>query len=234
MTAASSDSVTEQDKVIKSFASDCCLRLNTSKFKAVKISPYSHETAVIQIGDSTISTSKTSKCRGVWWNSNLSAQHSITVNVNKARKAFFALGRLGAFQGDLNPLSSCSIFKTCIIPVLLYGSETWLLDSTSLNTLERFQHEIRCRILRVPKFYSKSAVRIGLRWPTVTTRVLIRKLNFLSKLLSGIEDTISHRDFTSLAMENVFDISLVQQCQMLEVPVYSPVVSLIPITHQIL
>ena len=147
-TAASSDSVTEQ--VITSFASDSCLRLNTSKFETVKISPYSHETAVIQIGDSTISTSKTSKCLGVWWNSNLSAQHSITENVNKARKAFFALGRLGAFQGDLNPLSSCSIFETCIIPVLLYGSETWLLDSTSLNTLESFQHEIGCRMLHVP------------------------------------------------------------------------------------
>ena len=49
-TAASSDSVTEQDK---SFTSDSCLRLNTSKFEAVKISPYTHETAVIQIGDST-------------------------------------------------------------------------------------------------------------------------------------------------------------------------------------
>ena len=215
MTATSSDSVTKQDKVIKSFASDSCLRLSTSKFEAVKISPYSHETAVIQIGDSTIFTSKTSKCLGVWWNSNLSAQHSVTENVNKARKAFFALGRLGAFQDDLNPLSSSSIFETCIIPVLLYGSETWLLDSTSLNTLESFQHKIRCRILRVPKFYSKSAVHIGLHWPTVATHVLIRKLNFLSKLLSGTEDTISHRVFTSLAMENVFDISLVQQCQIL-------------------
>ena len=48
------------------------------------------------------------------------------------------------------------------------------------------------------------------------TCVLIRKLNFLNKLLSGTEDTISRRVFTSLAMENVFDISLVQQCQMLE------------------
>ena len=87
---------------------------------------------------------------------------------------------------------------------------------TSLNTLESFQHEIGCRILRVPKFYSKSAVRIGLHWPSVATRVLIRKLGFLSKLLSGTEDTISRRVFTSLAMENVFDISLVQQCQILE------------------
>ena len=174
-TSASSESVSEQDKVIKSFTSDSCLRLNTSKFEAVKISPYSHETAVVQIGDSSISTSKTSKCLGVWWNSNLSAQHSVTENVNKAMKAFFALGRLGAFQSDLNPLSSCSIFETCTIPVLLYGSETWLLDSTSLNTLESFQHEIGCRILRVPKFYSKSAVHIGLHWPSVATRVLIGK-----------------------------------------------------------
>ena len=78
MTAASSDSVTEQDKVIKSFASDSCLRLNTSKFEAVKISPYSHETAVIQIGDSTISTSKTSKCLGVWWNSNTPSLKMLT------------------------------------------------------------------------------------------------------------------------------------------------------------
>ena len=87
---------------------------------------------------------------------------------------------------------------------------------TSLNTLESFQHEIGCRILRLPEFYSKSAVRIALHWPSVATCVLIRKLGFLSKLLSMTEDTISHGVFTSLAMENVFGISLVQQCQMLE------------------
>ena len=137
-------------------------------------------------------------------------------NISKARRAFFALGRLGAFQGDLNPLSSCSIFETCIIPALLYGSETWLLDSSSLKALESFQHEIGCRILRVPKFYSKAAVRIGLHWPTVSSRILIRKLSFLSKLLAGSRDTISHRVFTSLAMEDIFETSIVQQCRMLE------------------
>ena len=215
-TAASSDSVSSQDKVIKSFTTESCLRLNTSKFEAVKISPHHHETAVVQIGDSSISTSDSAKCLGVWWNSCLSAQHSVSDNVNKARRAYFALGRLGAFQGYLNPLSSCSIFETCIVPILLYGSETWLLDSTSLNALESFQHEIGCRILRVPRRYSKSAVRIGLHWPSVATRVLIRKLSFLSKLLSDTMDTISRRIFTSLAMENVFETSIVQQCKMLE------------------
>ena len=109
---------------------------------------------------------------------------TVSDNINKARRAFFALGRLGAFQGDLNPLSSCSIFETCITPILLYSSETWLLDSTSLDALESFQHDIGCCILRVPKFYSKLAVRIALHWPKAATRILIRKLGFLSKLLS--------------------------------------------------
>ena len=82
--------------------------------------------------------------------------------------------------------------------------------------MESFQHEIGCRILRVPKFYSRLAVRIGLHWPAVSTRILIRKLGFLSKLLSSSKDTISSRVFTSLAIEDVFETSIVQQCRMLE------------------
>ena len=47
--------------------------------------------------------------------------------IQKARAAFFANGQLGAFHGFLNPLSSRSIVECCILPVLLYGSETWVL-----------------------------------------------------------------------------------------------------------
>ena len=72
-TAASSDSISRQDEVINSFASDACLKLNTTKFEVVKISPYSRDMAFVQIGNSNISTSSASKCLGVWWNSNLSA-----------------------------------------------------------------------------------------------------------------------------------------------------------------
>ena len=117
-TAASSDAISKQDAVINSFASVSCLKLNTTKFEVVKISPYTHETAVVPIGNSNI-TSNAAKCLRVWWNSSLSAKHSVNENINKARRAFFTLFSLGAFQGDLNPLSSCSIFKTCIIPTLL-------------------------------------------------------------------------------------------------------------------
>lgn len=98
----------------------------------------------------------------------------------------------------------------------MYGCETWILDSSCLKVLESFQCEIGRRILRLPKFYSNNAIRIGLHWPTVSTRILLRKLSFLAKLLSSKNDSISTRVFNSLAIDDVYDSSIVQQCRMLE------------------
>ena len=137
-TAPSAEGLSQQNAVINQFARDSRLRLNTIKTEVIKISPFSQHETVVQLENHTMPTSNAAKCLGVWWNSSLSAKHSVCENIPKARRAFFALGRLGAFQGDLNPLSSCSIFETCIIPTLLYGCETWLLDSTSLSALESF------------------------------------------------------------------------------------------------
>ena len=49
------------------------------------------------------------------------------------------MGSLG-----LNPLSS---IEACIIPVLMYGSESWILNSSLLATLKSFQSEIGKRTL---------------------------------------------------------------------------------------
>lgn len=99
----------------------------------------------------------------------------------------------------------------------MYGCETWLLDSGCLQKLEKFQHELGRRILRLPKFYSGDAVRIGLHWPSMATRILTRKLLFLSKLLSTQHaKAIISRVFTSLAIDNIYDTSIIQQCRMLE------------------
>ena len=108
------------------------------------------------------------------------------------------------------------MYESCILPILLYGCETWLLDTTSLKALEDFQCEIGKRILCLPKFHSKNVVRIALHWPSMATRILIRKLTFLAKLLSNTKDIISGRIFTSLAVVDVYNVSIVQQCRMLE------------------
>ena len=214
--APSIESTASQANIIKKFTVDTCLKLNASKLEIVRIATQSQESKSLKINDVSVCTSSCAKCLGVWWQHDLSAKRSVTENINKARRSFFALGSLGAFQGDLNPLSSSSIFETCVIPTLLYGCETWILDSGCLKTLESFQCEIGRRILRLPKFYSNNAIRIGLHWPTVSTRILLRKLSFLAKLLCSKNDSISTRIFNSLAIDDVYDSSIVHQCRMLE------------------
>ena len=147
---------------------------------------------------------------GVWWQYNLSASRAVHENISKARKAFFAFGNISVFHGSLNPLSGRSIFETCIVPILLYSCETWI------KMLECFQCEIGRRILHLPKHHSNKVVRLGLQWPSVATHILIHKLNFLAKLLANTDDIISSRIFTSLAIVDVYNVGILQQCQMLE------------------
>ena len=49
-----------------------------------------------------------------------------------------------------------------------------------------------------------------------STRIMLRKLSFLAKLLCSKNDSISTRVFNSLAIDDVYDSSIVQQCGMLE------------------
>ena len=48
----------------------------------------------------------------------------VTIDRMPMRYAFFARGK-----GKLNPLSAKSIIECCIMPILSYGSESWILNS---------------------------------------------------------------------------------------------------------
>ena len=44
-------------------------------------------------------------------------------------------GALGAFQGDLSLLSTRSVIETCVVQVLLYGCENWILSDVLIDQL---------------------------------------------------------------------------------------------------
>ena len=143
------------------------------------------------------------------------------MNISKARKAFFVSGSIGAFQGHLNPLSSRCIYMTCVLPVLLYGSENWVLSDELLSDLESFQAWVGKRILGVQKCLANDLVTIALNLPPVKSQILIRKLHFLSTLLSGNRCesgnlSLGPTVFNHLAMDNVYNITLVRQYMYLE------------------
>ena len=161
--ATTKQTIAKQNEIITNFTNSSCLKLNAQKLEVVKVGQKPTTSQSLEIGGHTVPLSESVKCLGVWWQYNLSASRAVAENISKARKAFFAVGDLGAFQGKLNPLSSSSIFITCILPILLYGCETWILDSSTIARLERFQNEIGRRILQLPKHFSGTTVRLALQ-----------------------------------------------------------------------
>jgi len=98
---------------------------------------------------------------------------------------------------------------------MLYGCESWILSESHLALLESCQAEIDKRTLGLSKYHSNANTLIGLHWPSVTSTILIRKLGFLAKLLKG-EEKLSAQVLRTLACEDIYNISLIQQCHTLE------------------
>ena len=76
--------------------------------------------------------------------------------------------------------------------------------------------EIGRRILKLPSFFSNLTVRICLGWPSMTSRILVRKLQFLAKLLQPGTRSIASYIFTAAAITDPWNMSIIQECRMLE------------------
>ena len=108
------------------------------------------------------------------------------------------------------PLSSHSIVESYILPVLLYGSENWVLNHSL--SLESFQAELGRHVLKLPKFSSNTAPLLVLNWPTMCGRVLCNKLLFLIRVCRGKSTSLSTQVFRSVAVSDVTSMSIVKQC----------------------
>ena len=101
---------------------------------------------------------------------NLSAVQMVEYNCSKARRAFFAYGGIGGFQGDLSPMASRSIINTCVLPVPLYGS--WRLMETSLVRLDSLVGELCKWVLKLPKWFCNTPAQIAMGMPSMYSNVL--------------------------------------------------------------
>ena len=167
------------------------------------------------IGDSTISSSRSATCLGVAWSHDLSPSVSISNNLAKARRAFFAQQANGIAYGKQKPLTSQELYSVCVLPVCLYGSESWLLTEPMLEKLEKFQGDLGKKILNIPKHHSNLIPLVTLRWPTMRLRILQRKLAFLRRTLYPRKIAIYVSVFESLREKGTEPL-LIQQCKFLE------------------
>ncbi len=119
--ATSEESLQSEVALVKAFAEENLLRLNVSKCEIVLFSQNCNiDPPVCKVEGTVLPAGDVGKCLGYWWKGDLSA-------IKKARRAFFHYGSIGAFQGDICPVSSSSILESCVMPVLLYGCENWII-----------------------------------------------------------------------------------------------------------
>ena len=126
--ATSEDSLQRQVGLVKAFAEENLLQLNVSKCEIVLFSQNRNIVPpVCEVEGTVMPAGDVGKCLGYWWKGDVFATKSMDENIKKARHSFFHYGSIGAFQGDICPLSSRSILESCVIPVLLYGYENWIM-----------------------------------------------------------------------------------------------------------
>ena len=213
--SSSQATLQEQVNTVSKFALENGLTLNPTKCEAVLVSPTkpSELTPIAILGDKVLTPHLTARCLGYWWSWDLSATRAVDEAIKKARRAFFAFGAIGTFHGQLNPISARSIYEVCVLPVLLFGCENWILSDSTLHLLESFQGEIGRRILRLSKHHSTLSTRLALKLPSVTVRVFIRKLSLLSKVSKKEGETIGCHIFSE---SNQDSLRLVQECRAME------------------
>ena len=88
------------------------------------------------------------------------------------------LSALMSISGNLSPLSGWSVVEVCVVPVLMYGLENWILNEPTTALLESLPPKIGKRLLKLPKWVLNSAVNVMMVWPTMKARILDRKLGF--------------------------------------------------------
>ena len=183
--ANSCSSLAAQVKEVATFTNDNFLTLNPSKCEILCLSRGGSIVAQCCVNGNPIPVRQEVKCLGYVWNGSLSADQMVEYNCNKARRAFFASGSIGGFQGSLSPLSGKSLIETCVLPVVLYGCENWRLTTSSLARLDSLIGELCKRVLKLPKWYCNTPARMALGWPSMRAMCLVRKLCLLLKLMDG-------------------------------------------------
>ena len=205
-------SLEAQVSIVLDFATNNFLNLNIQKCEIIPFSRNSSCLSDVSRSVNGLPVVSTAKCLGYWWESDLFASKSIYENTKKARRAFFSYGSIGAFQGDLNPLSSKSIIDTCVMPILIFGS----FCPTLLCKLEAFLGELSKRALKLPMHLSNTSAVLALDMETMHSRILCRKLSFLRRLLDERATGVGAAAMRSLT-DDIESLCIVKECRELEI-----------------
>ncbi|XP_053372915.1 uncharacterized protein LOC128546427 [Mercenaria mercenaria] len=111
-------------------------------------------------------------------------KENVDENLKKARRKAYSLFGSG-YQGHegLNISSVILLYKTYVVPVLLYGLELLLPPESMINKLELFQRKFVKEILRLPDNTANPSINLITGILPIEAQIHIRALTFLHTLL---------------------------------------------------
>ena len=134
---------------------------------------------------------------------------AVTYNLQRARKRWGMIGRILKKKGA-NPKAMASFYKAIVQSILLYGSESWVLTKSMLDSLNNFHH-------RCARFITGRHIRVDVNgyWTYPSTGVTLSQAGLFT-----MEEYIKRRKST--IMRYVKDRPIYTQCTASSPIAYNP------------
>ena len=133
----------------------------------------------------------------------------IAASCTKGRKSYFALSDLGSPY--LNPLTTSHLYKTVVLPSVLYGCELWNgISCQDLQKLNIFQHFVCKDILKVPKRFRSDICESLLNVLPIESEIDARKLLFFGRLCRMNCDTLPKQIFLARLFSHLENLANTQ------------------------
>jgi hypothetical protein len=168
---------------------DWRLAVNTTKTKVVVFSKGKvRKTPAWKFGPDTIETQHNYTYLGVTFNYNGSFSLAISKQINQAKRGLYCLiSKVRKIQLPLDIQSH--LLDTCILPILLYGSEVW--GFSDIKHVEVFHNQICKKLLCICKTTANCVALGELGRQNMEYHINQRILNFWARIASGKESKIS-------------------------------------------
>ncbi len=134
--------------------------------------------------------------------------------ISRGRSSFFALNAVGARFGCLHPATTLKLYTTICLPIMLFGSELWVISKTEILMLERAHRKILRTIQGLPTRCPAVALNSLLGTLPINMCLAGRKLNFIFATLNLAPDSLAR----TVLLERLADpspTSLMHSCSCL-------------------
>ena len=122
------------------------MKINAKKTKTMLVS---RETKIhnLQLGREKLEQVKNYKYLGVTINSEGKLREEISQRIQKATAVYNHLGRAFVGKKELTSKTKMAVYNSVYCPTLLYGSETWTLDSREFSRIQAAEMKYLRRIV---------------------------------------------------------------------------------------